>query len=330
LLNRVHYLTITGIAMSYIEAIKDGCRVAYKNWQLIVIQLCMMVITGIGFFIFVGIPLIVALITLGVDLTSLVEMNDISEVFQNTSLIISRYFGLFILIVACLLVYILAATTFGIYVFGGTVGIIGRAFVDKDLKFTMHTFFSEARRLFFPILGFTALVGLAVIVLLFLLVIIGGGIMLLVSLIKTQHTMLAFFLGTFLTLISIIIAGLFILGIISITFFGVAELSFRGTGPMKSLKEATHYVLRNQKAFWLYPLLLVGYLLINIILAFSTYPFSLIPPIGIILLFPYQLLSYVFLTYIGIAMIATVFAYYYSTEMLGWSEVPPKSFNALS
>jgi len=41
----------------------------------------------------------------------------------------------------------------------------------------------------------------------------------------------------------------------------------------------------------------------------------LIPVIGAILSFPYQLISYVFQTYVGLAIIATIFIYYYSTEI---------------
>lgn len=316
--------------MGYMEAIKDGFRVIHRTWQLVLVQLGMVFITSIGFFIFVGIPLAVAFIILGTDLTGLFTKS-ISTMLEQPSELLSQYFGLVLIAIACLLVYILAAATFSIYVFGGTIGVIGRAFTDKTLQFTMQTFFSEARRLFLPLIGFTALIGLVLIVILFLLGILGGGITILVSFAKSQDTTLALFLGIFVTLISIIIAIIFILLIISITIYGVAELSFRSTGPMKSLKEATNYLVRNPKALWLNPILLAGYVLIILFIALLGYPFSLIPVIGTILFFPYQLISYAFLTYIGLAMIAAVFAYYYySTELFGGSEAPSKSLNALS
>jgi hypothetical protein len=73
--------------------------------------------------------------------------------------------------------------------------------------------------------------------------------------------------------------------------------------------------MKRPQAFWLYLILFGGYILISFILVLLGYPFKLIPVIGPILSFPYQLISYVFQTYIGLAIIATIFIYYYSTEI---------------
>jgi hypothetical protein len=105
------------------------------------------------------------------------------------------------------------------------------------------------------------------------------------------------------------------LGILSITIYGTAVLSIKGIGPLKSLKDAFQYIMKRPQAFWLYLLLLGGYILSSFLLVLLGYPFKLIPVIGPILSFPYQLISYVFQTYIGLAIIATIFIYYYSTEI---------------
>ena len=301
--------------MSYIDAIKNGFRVIHRNWQLVLVQLGMMIISFLGFFIIVGIPLAVAFIVFGIDLTGLIEIKDLLRVFRDPSQIVSRYFGLFLIVITSLLLYIIMAASFGMYVFGGSVGVIGRALQDMTMKFSMRTFFHEAKRLFIRLFGFTSVIGILLILAAFILGILGGGIAALVSFAKTQDSTLALFLGTFFLLILIILALTFILGILSMTLYGVAALFFKDTGPVKSLREAINYLMRHPNALWLYAMLFGGYVFISFFLILFRSPFELIPVIGIILSFPFQLISYAIQTYVGLVIIAILFAYYYSTEI---------------
>jgi hypothetical protein len=302
--------------MTNIEAIKDGFRLINKNWQLVLVQLGMVIISSISFLIIVGIPLAIAFIIFGIDLTGLTDLKDIIKILKEPSDIISRYLGLFFIIIASFILYIILISLFGVYIFGGSVGILGRSLRDITLRFSMHTFFEEAKKLFTRLFGFTAVIGLLVIAAAFILGILGGSIAALVSYAKSQDSTLALFFGTFFSLILIIIALALILGIISITLYGIACLFFKGTGSMKSLKEAVHYLLGHPNAFWLYTILFGGYILASFLLILLSSPFTLIPVIGTILSFPYQLISYVFQTYLGLAIIATILSYYYSTEIL--------------
>ena len=228
----------------------------------------------------------------------------------------SRYFGLVLIVVGGLLMYIILAATFSIYVFAGSVGVIGKALQDKTLKFSMPLFLSEAKRLFMPMLGFSSIVGAVFIAAAFVLGIMGGGVMALVTFVKSQDSTLALFLSLFFSLLLIIIALIVLLGILSVTMYGIAALVLKGLGPMKSLREAAHYVVRHPNAFWLYALLFGGYIFVSFLLVLLGYPFNLIPVIGTILSFPYQIISSGFQTYIGLSIIAALFAYYYSTEIV--------------
>lgn len=306
--------------MSYVEAIKDGVRVVHRVWQLVLVQLATVAISSIGFFILVGIPLAIAFIIFSIDLTTL-RITDIFSIFKEPSEIISKYFWLFLIVIVGLLIYILLAVTFSIYVFGGSIGVIGKSLRDNTLKFHMNIFFIEAKRLFFPILGFSALIGLVLIAAAFVLGILGGGIAVLVSFAKTQDSTLALFLGAFFSLTLLICALVLILAILTVSLYGAAVISLKGTGAMKSLKEAINFVAMHPKALGLYMVLLAGYFLLVFLLMLIGYPFRLIPVIGPILSFPYQLLTYIFQTYIGLVFIATVFTYYYSTELLDSSTV---------
>lgn len=301
--------------MTYHDAIKGGVRVISRNWQLVLIQLCMVLVSSIGFFIIVGIPLAIAFIIFGVDLTEMANFQDIVSLIKGPSDILSKYLGLFLVVLASLLFYLILIALLGIYVFGGSIGVIGRSLRDHSLKFHLRTFFEEARRLFFRLLAFTSLIGLIFIIAAFLLGILGGGIAAIVSYVQSEDSTLALFFGTFFSLIMIIVAALLILGILSITLYGIASLSFRETGPVKSIREAWRFLIVHPNAFWFYTLLFAGYLLASFLLIVLSYPFTLIPVIGSILSFPYQLITYAFETYLGLVIIAAILNFYYSTEI---------------
>jgi len=301
--------------MGFTEVIKEGFKVIHRIWQLLLIQLGMVILSGIGFFVFVGIPLAIAFVIFSIDLTGITQIEDIFRLFKGSSDILSRYFGLVLIVVGGFLVYIILAAIFSIYVFAGSVGVIGKALVDKTLKFSMPVFFSEAKRLFLPMLGFTSIVGIILIAAAFVLGILGGGVMALVTFVKSQDSTLALFLSLFFSLLLIIMALIVLLGILSITMYGVAALVLKGIGPVKSLREAAYYVVRHPNAFWLYSLLFGGYIFVSFLLVLLGYPFNWIPVVGPIMSFPYQIISSALQTYIGLSIIATLLAYYYSTEI---------------
>ena len=301
--------------MTYIEAIKDGFSLVHRNWQLVLVQVGMVIVSTFGFFIIVGIPLAVAFIIFGIDLTRYTEIKDIFRILEAPSGIISRYLGLLLIVIVSFLLYIIMVSMLGVYVFGGFIGVIGRSLRDRTLKFRMHTFFDEAKRLFLRVLGFTAVIGIILIAAAFILGVLGGGIAALVSFAQSQDSTLALFLGAFFSMIMVIIALTLILGILSTALYGVASLFFKGTSPLKSFMEAIHYLARNPLAFWLYTILFGGYILASFLVILLSYSLTLIPVIGTVLSFPYQLISYGFQTYLGLAIIAIVFTYYYSAEI---------------
>ncbi|MBE0425411.1 MAG: hypothetical protein IBX72_02030 [Nitrospirae bacterium] len=301
--------------MNYIESIKDGFKLINKNWQLVVIQVILIIISSLGFFVIVGIPFAIAFILFGIDLTKFTDIKDMLSIFENSSGLISRYFGLLIIVIASFLLYVIVIGILSLYIFAGSIGVIGKSLRDRNEKFTTHIFFDEAKRLFPRLLGFTFAIGLIMILIAFFLGILGGGIGALISFAKSKDSTPALFVITFFSLILALIVLVFILGMLSITIYGVASLLFKGTGPLKSIKESIHYLIRNPNAFWLYILLFGGYLFVSFILILLKYPFSFLPIIGTILFSPLHLISYAFETYLGLAFIAAILTYYYSTEI---------------
>jgi len=301
--------------MTYHDAIKGGVRVISRNWQLVLIQLGMVFVSSVGFFFIVGIPLAIAFIIFGIDLTEMANLRDIVSLLKYPSDILSKYFGLFLIVLALLLLYIIMVALLGIYTFAGSVGMIGRSLKDRSLKFHLGTFFEEARRLFYRLLAFTSFIGIIFVIAAFLLGLLGGGIATIVSYAQTQDSTLALFFGTFFSLIMIIIAAMLILGILSVTLYGIASVCFRETGPVKSIQESWRFLTGHPNAFWLYTILFAGYLFASFLLILFSYPFTLVPVIGTILSFPYQLITYAFETYLGLIIIAAILNFYYSTEI---------------
>ena len=127
--------------MTYSDAIKNGFRIVNKNWQLVLIQFGMMLVNCIGFFVFVGIPLAVAFVIFGLDFTEMTELKNLLGTMKDASEIITKYLGFIIVLVVSFVVYLFVAASVGLYVFGGSAGMIGRAVRDSADRFNMNTFF---------------------------------------------------------------------------------------------------------------------------------------------------------------------------------------------
>jgi hypothetical protein len=301
--------------MTYSEAIKSGFRLVNNKWQLIVIQTLMMLFNCIGFFVVVGIPLGIAFIIFGLDLTGLAEMKDVMELLRNPAEILSKYFSLILIIIACFFLYVIMVTTIGLYVFSGSVGIIGRAVIEPSIKFSLRGFFAEARRLFFPMMWYSLLVGLIFLVITFALTLFGSGVAALVSAAKGQDSTLALFLGIFFSLVLVLVGLSLILGTLAVTVFGIAVLFFKREGSVKSFTSAFRFLQNHQQAFWLYVILLSGYILLSFFIMLIVYPFNLIPIIGTLISFPIQITSYIAQGYLGLIILAVIFNYYYEAEL---------------
>jgi hypothetical protein len=297
----------------YTEAIQNGGRIINKNWQLVLIQVGAMFVSFVGFFIIVGIPLMIAFVIFGLDLTELSRLEDVVRMFREPSEILSKYFALVVLVLTSLLLYVTAVLVVGIFLFGGCIGVVSQSVTGGSGRFQMRVFFSEGRRLFFPLVGFTSIIGLIFLFEAFVLGLFGGLVSSVVSMAKEREATLALFLGIFFFMILFVIGLAFVLATLAVTVYGSAIMAMRGAGPMKSLKEAVRYISGHADAFYLYCLVFGGYFFIIFIVASLSYPIRLIPFIGPLIAFTYQFAAYVVQGYFGLAMIATLFYYYYFT-----------------
>lgn len=313
--------------MTYSDAIKNGFRLVNKNWQLVLIQFGMMLVNCIGFFVFIGIPLAVAFVIFGLDFTEMTELKNLLGTMKDASEIITKYLGFIIVLAVSFVVYLFVEVSVWLYVFGGSAGMIGRAVRDSANRFNMNTFFSEGKRLFWPLVGFTAITGVA-----FAIGVIGvfaGGIGIIISIAKGYETTLAVVLGIFLSLLLFCIGLALIISSIALTLYGTAAIVLKGTGPWQATKDTIKYLYCNPAALWLYCLVFGGYILATFLLVLIGTPFSLIPIIGAIIAIPYQIFSYALQSYLGLVIVAVIFIYYFSTEVKP-SETPDEGTEPVS
>lgn len=321
--------------MRLTESITNGFMLVHRNWQLVLVQIGAMIVSFVGFFILVGLPLAVAFIIFGLDLTELSNIHSMLSTFHRPAEILSRYFGLAVLVLASMLLYLTAVLSLGIFILGGSVGVISRSIRDRAATFSMGIFFSEGRRLFFPLIGFTTVVGLIFLGLAFVLGIFGGAIAAIVSLAREYEATLALFLGIFFSSI-LFIAGLFlILATLAVTLYGTAAMTVNGLGPVASLKESCRYLHRHAAAFYLYSLVFGGYIVTSFFLLFVGYPLKFIPILGPVLAVFFQFSIHVAQSYLGLVMLATIFWYYSATSGVSESgasgtSAPPTSEGSIS
>jgi hypothetical protein len=309
--------------MNYTEAIRNGFRIVNKNWQLVLIQVCAMGASFMSFFIVVGVPLAIAFIIFGLDLTELSRIQDALRTFKEPAEILSKYFALVVLVLASLLLYILVVLVIGIFLLGGSMGVIGRWLKGEQEKFRMKVFMAEGKQRFFPLTGFTTLVGLLFVAVAFILGLFGGAIAAIVSVAREQEATLALFLGIFFSMILFVVGVVLIFITLSITIYGAAIITLREMGPLQSLKESIRYLYRSPEGLYLYFVIFCGYIAISFLIIFLSYPIGSLPLIGPLIAFVYHFCLYIMQSYLGLVMIAAVFWYYHRAT--GTLKEPPGS-----
>jgi hypothetical protein len=315
--------------MDYIEIIKNSFKIVLKNWQLTAIQFCAMIAIVVGFLIFVGIPFAIAYIAFGVDLTELTKITTMFYTMENLLDLVSKYFWIIVIFIASVSLYLLIVTVLWVYVLGGSAGVLGKAVKDGILKFSMAMFFSEAKRLFWPITWFASIICLiftALIVIIALLIIV---IVFATGMTENSGTPM-FFVGILLTLLTAALGFIMIHCTMVITLYGLAEIALKDSKAVASTINATKYIYRKPGVLVFCFILLLAYIAVTFILNFAGLPFSLIPFIGIIIGIPYQLFTYAVVLFLQLVINTAVFIQYYSTEIEPSCKKEPVSFGGNS
>ena len=315
--------------MSFIPIIKQGINTIHRNWQLVLIQFASVILSCISFFVVVGIPIFIAFVMFGLDLTEILRFKDLVSVFKGSAELLQRYFLMAIVIILSFLIYLSFIIILWIFTIGGTIGIIKNSILGETGGFTFRAFLNEGKTLFFPVFLFSSIISMIFLALTFILGLLGGGAAAVIEGAKTYEATLALFLGVFFSLVLLSIGIILILITLSITTYGIANLSFNRHGALDTLKETIRYLYGRPSAIGFYSSLLFGYMVVGFIVILVGSPLALVPVLGPLLSLPYQLVAYAIQGDISLAMLSSVFHYYYNTAYLptlpGSSEGPDTS-----
>ena len=171
--------------MTYISIIKHGIKTLHKNWQLVLIQFASVILSCISFFVVVGIPIFIAFVMFGLDMTEIMRLKDIVSVFKGSAELLQKYFLMAIVIIVSLLIYLSFIIVLWIFTIGGTIGVIRNSLLNESDRFTMKSFFNEGKKLFFPVFLFSSIISMVFLALTFVLGLLGGGAAAIIDTAKT-------------------------------------------------------------------------------------------------------------------------------------------------
>jgi hypothetical protein len=300
-----------------IESIKEGFRITHKNWQVVLLKLVAGVINLFGLFVLVGLPTIIGILSLGIDIANARDI--LPAILEDPGEVFSRYLGIAILIIIAILSYFFFASILILYVLSGTLGVLRNAAIDKNYRFSLSSFFSEAKRIFFPLLWLFSIAILGVTGILVTFGIIGTIIFSFVSTYSGEKTTMMVFTTYFLTLFGIVVV---MAGII-FTAYAAVSLVVEKTKVIDSFKKTWRFIQIRPTAFVFYLILFTGIILIDFIFIALGAPLNMSSVTGFLFVIPHRLISYIVQSYLGVVMWGSLTAYYIKTVNYPVSTVTP-------
>ena len=296
--------------MTQIAAIKAGIHTVNKNWQLLFVQFIAFVLSGLSFFIIVGMPIAIAFIMFGLDLTEILRLKDLISVFRGSAELLNKYFAMALIILFSLLIYLSLILVAWVFAMGGTIGILTKSIRNEITKFSLKTFFSEGKRLFLPLSLFSSIIGIMFLFIAFFLGILVGAASTIIDIAKSYEATFGLFISFFCSLVLTSVGIALILLTLAAATYGVAHLVFDQSRSVTAIKETVKYLYSKPAAIGFYTVVLLGYMGMGFIVILIGAPLTFVPVIGPLISLPYQLFTYMFQGYLSLVMLASVFHYY--------------------
>ncbi len=291
-----------------IESIKEGFSLTNRNWQLVLVRIVAALVNIFLLFLFVGIPVFIAVATLGIDLAH--TKDALPELFSNPGEIIPKYFGLIVLFVVSVILYTTVVSVITLYVFSGMIGTLRNAAFNIRERFSLSSFFQEAKYYFFPLLWLYSFILLVATGLFIIFGILAGILIFMVHTYGEQGSGYTVFFTSFFTLLLGFLALLTTLGGIIFTVFSTLALVIEKRGVFDSLKHAWGFLMNKPSGFLFYLILIFGILGVNIVVMLFGGVIQFIPVAGLFMSIPYQLAYYALQVYLGIVMWSSLLIFY--------------------
>lgn len=260
-----------------IECIKEGFNITNRNWQLILVRIITAVINIAALLIFLGLPLLVALMYLGIDIASAKDI--LPSLIDDPSQFFAKYLGLLFVFIAAALFFLTFASLLSLYTLSGTIGVLKTASLNASYRFSMSSFFNEANKHFSRLFWLLSLLLLGIILLLAAFLLFGViGAAVVHSLALSQSTLLVF-LSTFIILSGITFGSIILFAAFVFMIYCTIVSVVEEHGSSETIKRTFYFLKEMPSAFMLYFILLVGLISANAVLIplnWMTVIFSLI------------------------------------------------------
>jgi len=291
-----------------VEEIKEGFRVVNRNLPLILIQIGGTVISFIAFILFIGIPIGIAVIYLGIDILRLKET---LTILKDPVRFLSQHSGLAFFLAISFILYLTAVTCLALFIFGGSMAIIKDSIRYPSERFSFRKFISEGKRFFLPLCLLVIILSLFFLIFTFILGALAGTSLVLLTSYKDDMGIFLIVLSVISALILIGITFIGFLLLLSLSIYAVIALIVEELRAWKAIKRAIRFMRENLlEATAFYLLLIAGYIGIVVLMIIMNLPLSMIPIIGSIFTIPYQIVSYLIQLYLGIVIISALIVFY--------------------
>ncbi len=298
--------------MNYINTIKEGIFVANKNWQLILVQFLFMFFSFISLLAIVGIPLAIAFVIFGLDLTEILRQKDVIGVFHVVAGMLKKSLPIVLFVTLGFILYLASVIAMWIYAFAGTIGSLAKTILNGQ-KFALKTFWSEAKRLFFPVFIYTNISVFVFALLAMAMGILSESAKKIISLAEAQEATLAVFLGIFFFLVLLSVGIFLFFVMLGITLYGSGYLVFNRPRPLKAFRQIARYLYETPSAYLFLGILAAGYLIAGSLVVTVTSLLAMIPAVGPLLAMPFQLVTQAAHGYVSLVILSSVFLFYYRT-----------------
>lgn len=301
--------------MNYFTTIRLGIETVNKNWHLVLIQMAAMLISVTVFFFTVGVPVGIAFVIFGLDFTELLRLKNIESLYIGSAELLDKYFVMALVMFLSITIYVLSVSVVWLFTIGGVAGVFKESILEGK-HFSLKSFFKEGKENFFPITGFSIIIGTLILAVAFVFGVFGGLSSRVIESAKTQEETLALFLSIFFILLLLSVGFTVITLTLAITLYGIAQVvTFRQKG-LEAFFDTLRFLWRVPSTLAFCVFVLVLYLLAGFVIILISSPFTFIPIIGTILALPFQILNYSLQSYMSLVMIASVFHFFYGHQSL--------------
>jgi hypothetical protein len=294
--------------MSYISIIKEGLHVANRNWPLVLMQFIFMFLGILSMLLIVGIPLAIAFIIFGVDLTDMLRQPDLIGIFEVARSMFSKAPLIVIFVFLSFVLYLAFFAAMFVFFCSGTIGLLAKS-IQNGQKFSLRLFWSEAKRLSFPVFIYAIIAFLSVTTYTMIMGILSEIVNQLVLFVDTTWPVFGAFINVFFGLI-LGATGIFIfLVIMGLLFYGFGYLAFNRPRPFRGIKQTFIYMYRNPSSMLMLSIMIAIFLVVLFMISVISIFSASIP----LLALPFNFISQVALWYALIFMVTALFIFYYRT-----------------